>query len=282
VAETVTTVIATRNRWHELWASLPRHRGPVILVDNASTDGTPDLVARHFGHVRVIRLPRNAGAVARNTGVEAADTPLVAFADDDSWWAPGALRRASGEFAAAPSLGLVNGRILVGPEEVLDPTCTVMARSPLGTEPGLPGPSLLGFVACGSIVRRSAFLEASGFDDVVFFMGEEERLALDLFGLGWRLCYVDGVVAHHHPSPDRDAASRERRAALRARNEVLTAVLRRSWGQVGRRSLAAWRSGPSGRRGLAQAVPRLPRAIRARQPVATAVEAAARLVESGP
>jgi GT2 family glycosyltransferase len=275
----VTTVIATRNRCQELRSSLPRHRGPVILVDNGSTDGTRDMVAREHPEVTLIPLSRNAGAVARNIGVQEAVTPLVAFADDDSWWAPGALERASAVFATSPRLAVVNGRILVGEDEVLDPTCDVMARSPLGTSDGLPGPSILGFVACGAVVRRSAFLLAHGFDDVIFFMGEEERLALDLMQLRWHLCYVDSVVAHHHPSADRDAASRERRAALVARNQVLTAVLRRPWSEVGRRGLAAARRGPAGRRGLGQAVARLPRAVRSRRPVGPHVEMAAKVVE---
>src|SRR5918911_3792446 len=70
-------------------------RPPIVVVDNASSDGTPEAVRRAFPSVRVIELVENVGAAARNVGVEAVETPYVAFSDDDSWWAPGALARAA-------------------------------------------------------------------------------------------------------------------------------------------------------------------------------------------
>src|SRR4051794_4844290 len=159
-----------------------------------------------FPRVRVIEVGRNLGAVARNLGVWAATTPYVAFADDDSWWAPGSLDRAADVLDAHPRLGLLAATILVGSEERLDPVSEEMAASPLPRRPDVPGPAVLGFVACGTVVRRDAYLAAGGFDDVVEFAGEEDRLALDLAMLGWDLAYVADVVAHHHPSPSREGS----------------------------------------------------------------------------
>ncbi len=269
----VTVVVATRNRWPDLRECLSRHEARVVLVDNASTDGTPELIRRYFPEVQVIALERNVGAVARNIGVAAAETDCVAFADDDSWWSPGSLARGVQLMEAHPTVGLLAARILVGPEERLDPTCVAMRDSPLGTEPGLPGPSVLGFVACGALVRTSAFRQAGGFDEVVFFMGEEERLALDLASLGWSLCYVDRLSVHHHPSPARDG--RDRRARI-ARNQVLTAVLRRPWPVVLSTTATAARSGPDGRRGVVDAARAVPRALAARRTIPARVEEARR------
>jgi hypothetical protein len=51
--------------------------------------------------------------------------------------------------------------------------------------PDLPGPPVLGFIACGGIVRRAAFLEVGGFNSRLGVGGEEELLAVDLTARGW-------------------------------------------------------------------------------------------------
>ena len=272
----VTVVVMTRDRWPDLQTSLPRHEQPVILVDNGSSDGTPELVREHFPSVDVLPLEENRGSTARNLGVRRAATPYVAFADDDSWWAPGALDEAADLLDAHPRLAVLAGRMLVGPDERPDPICALMADSPLGRAEDLPGPSVLGFLACGAVVRRDAYLAAGGFDDVVFFMGEEERLALDLRALGWGLAYVDEVVAHHHPSPVRDSVERQARAL---RNRLLTMLMRRPWPVVLGAVLADLRSGRAGRLAVRQALARLPRALRQRRRLPAEVEAARRLLD---
>ncbi|WP_052424217.1 glycosyltransferase family 2 protein [Nonomuraea candida] len=272
----VTVVVASKDRVRALTRTLPLHPRPVILVDNGSSDGTAGFVRRHFPDVHVVEAGRNLGATARNVGVRMAETPYVAFADDDSWWAPGALERAADVLDAHPRLALLAARVLVGPEERLDPVSEQMSRSPLGVEPDLPGPSVLGFLACGAVVRTEAFLEAGGFDDVIFFFGEEERLAMDLAAQGWGLAYVADVVAHHHPSPARDPRGRQ---VLAARNSFLTAVLRRPWRVVARRAFEAVRSGPTGWAGLRTAVRRLPAALSERRGLPRSVERARRRLE---
>jgi GT2 family glycosyltransferase len=256
----VAVVVVSRNRRDDLLASLPRHEAPVLLVDNASTDDTVATVRQEHPEVTVLTLDRNVGARARTIGVERAGTPFVAFADDDSWWAPGDLARAVGIMRAHPRLGLLNARILVGPEERLDPVCEEMATSVLGTEPDLPGPSLLGFVACAALVRTEAFTAVGGFDPVVRFPGEEERVALDLAAAGWGLAYVDSVTIHHHPSPKRHSPD-ERKAAI-WRSKLLTALMRLPWQDVGRLYAQALREGSPARRGLVRGVRDVPAALR--------------------
>jgi GT2 family glycosyltransferase len=271
----VTTVVMTRNRWHDLARTLPRHVGPVVLVDNASDDGTPELVARSFPEVHVVRLDRNEGAVARNHGARHARTPYVAFADDDSWWEPGALDRAASYFARSPRLGLLTGRVLVGGEDVLDPVSVAQAAAPLGRDPDLPGPSVLGFLACAAVVRRDAFLAVGGFDDVVHMYGEETRLAWDLRSAGWGLAYVPDLVAHHHPSTANRSSSA---SATLERNRLLTLVMRRPWPVVGHEVARSLRSSP-GRAGLRAAVPRASRALGRRRRLAPVVESEIRRLE---
>ncbi len=266
----MTTVVISLNRRDDLLSSLPRHQGPVILVDNGSSDGTVEAVRAAFPHVEVVELPENRGASARNVGVLRARTPYVCFADDDSWWASDACERLVGLFDDHPRLGLVAARILVGSEERLDPASAEMADSPLPTSDDAPGVAVLGFVACGTAVRRDAFLAVGGFDRVVFFPGEEERVALDLAADGWQLFYVPEVVAHHHPSVNRStSAAREQ---LIVRNSILTAVMRRPWSEVVRRVRSAVNSGPTGRSAVLAVVPRLVAALAERRQLPDALE----------
>jgi GT2 family glycosyltransferase len=222
-------VIASRDRRSSLLSTLERlealpEHPPVVVVDNASGDGTPAAVRRAHPGVRVIALGENLGAAARTIGVRALGLPVAAFCDDDSWWAPGSLSVIAELFAARTAQGLVAGRILVGPDERVDPTCAEMAASPLTPRPGQRGRPILGFVACGAAVRSEAFLAVGGFHPRLGVGGEETLLAFDLAARGWELSYVDGVVAHHHPVPGRGRTGRE---ATMLRNRLWSAWLRR-------------------------------------------------------
>lgn len=101
VVPEVSVVIPTRNRWARLSrAALPsalRQEGvelEVIVVDDYSTDGSPDRVAQLGDpRVRLVSHDRRQGvAAARNTGVAAATAGWLAFLDDDDLWAPTKLR----------------------------------------------------------------------------------------------------------------------------------------------------------------------------------------------
>jgi GT2 family glycosyltransferase len=257
----VTVVVATRNRWGRLAETVPHHRAPVIVVDNAS-----DTVADLPG-VDLVRLPANQGAAARNVGVRRARTPYVAFADDDSYWTPGSLARAAALMRAHPRAALLAARVLVGPEQRPDPVSALMAAAPLGTERGAAGPAVLGFLACAVVVRRDAFLAVGGFSPRLFVYGEEALLAMDLAAAGHRLSYVPDLVVRHLPQPaGRDGGARRRREV---RNRVLTAVLRRPPAVVARTVAGAVRDCPQG---AADALRDLPWAVRSRRRLPPAVE----------
>lgn len=271
----VTVVIATRNRCRELLRTLARlrrlpERPPVIVVDNASADGTADAVRERFPGVRVVPLPRNAGAAARNAGARRARTRYVAFSDDDSWWQPGALAAAAAALDEDPRLGLIAARTVVGPGRSPDPVNAIMARSPLRDR---GEPEVLGFLACACVVRRTAFLDAGGFSELLFFVGEERLLAYDLAADGWGRRYLPGVVAVHEPSARR-AEPGERQRAER-RNLLLTAWLRRPAAVAAAETLRlagdAARD-PVARAALAGVLRRLPAALRSRRRLPPGVE----------
>ncbi len=222
-----TLVVITRNRAEHLLGNLERLQRlsagvPVVVVDNGSTDGTNDLVRRYHPDVELVRLPRNIGAAGRTVGVRMSSTPYVAFADDDSWWAEGALNTAADLLDAHPRVGLLTGRLLVEPGGGLDPVCRLMQDSPLDEVVGV-GPRVLGFIACAAVVRRAAYLGVGGFHPRFGVGGEEQLLAIDLERAGWDCAYTDSVVAHHLPG---HGAPRPRRSQTIVRNSLWTAWLR--------------------------------------------------------
>lgn len=278
-------VIATRNRRPGLCATLEKlsalpERPEIIVVDNASRDGTRDAVRRAFPHAELVALRRNQGASARNAGVRRARTPYVALTDDDSWWEPGALARAAAVLDTAPRAGLVAAATLVGPEDAPDPVNALMADSPL-SRGSLPGPRVLGFLGCAAVARRRAYLAAGGFSRLLFIGAEEQLLAYDLAARGWPAVYRDDIVAHHWPSPARDARRRRRQEL---RNRVLIAWLRRplprAIGDTARLGATAARD-PVARRALGETALRLPAALLLRRRLPPDVEADIRLLEAG-
>ncbi|MCK0174549.1 glycosyltransferase family 2 protein [Mycolicibacterium sp. F2034L] len=228
-----TFVIASRDRAPELAGVVERLLDttdcPVVVVDNASRDDSVAVVNRIASHaadrVHVVELDTNRGAAGRNAGVAASRTPYIAFCDDDSWWQPDAPQLAEETFDAHPSVGLLAARTLVLPRDEEDVFSAMLADSPLGRRPHLPGPSILGFMSCAAMVRRAAFAAAGGFSEILHFRGEEMLLAVDMAAFGWDLCYLPALVAVHQPSQVRAATATQ--AARVMRNDVLTTWLRR-------------------------------------------------------
>jgi GT2 family glycosyltransferase len=280
----VAVVAITWNRREEVLRSLAElarlpEQPRIVLVDNGSQDGTAQAVAGRFPSVEIVCAGRNLGAAARTLGVRRVEEPYVAFCDDDTWWEPGSLRRAAGLFDRCPRLGVANARVLVEPGSVEDPICRELEHSPLPRDARMPGPALLGFMAGSSVVRRSAFLEAGGFEPRLFLGGEEELLAADLAARGWWMCYVPELVVHHQPSDRRDRHSRRWHVV---RNALWSAWLRRPLTSAVRKTLWLVRSQPRSAasvRGFASAVAGLPWVLRHRRVVPDAVERGFRLLD---
>jgi GT2 family glycosyltransferase len=281
----VAVVMITYNRVDSVLRSLEElarlPEGPrTVLVDNGSNDGMARAVAERFPRVEVLDAGGNLGAAARTLGARRVDAPYVAFCDDDTWWEPGSLRGAADLFDAHPRLAIVTGRVLVGPEDREDPACVVLASSPLPREPDMPGPPLLGFLAGASVVRRSAFLEAGGFEPRFFIGGEEEMLAADIAARDWWLCYISELVVHHHPSPLRDGPRRRR---TMARNALWFTWLRRPLRVALRKTLElAWQA-PRDREtwlALCESFRGMPWVLRRRRVLPARVERGLRMLEA--
>jgi GT2 family glycosyltransferase len=167
----------------------------VIAVDNASTDGSADMVRAEFPRVRVVELAENMGAAGRNAGVEAARSPFVVTLDNDVLLtAPGDLARVLAFLRRSPRAAVVNFMIL-GPDGALSRRDWCHPRDPDGwaEQPFLTDCVLEGASAC----RRDAFLSAGGYWKPFFIGHEGWDLGLRLINAGWELHYLPAVRVRH-------------------------------------------------------------------------------------
>jgi GT2 family glycosyltransferase len=167
----------------------------LIAVDNASTDGSAEMVSAEFPDVRLVRLPENIGAAARNAGVNAAKGDLVFTLDNDvRFTTPDDVERGVEAFARHPRAAVVNFMI-VGPGGALSRRDWCHPRDP-DRWAGREFPTcyvLEGASAC----RREAFLAAGGYWPPFFIGHEGLDLALRLLDAGHDLLYTPAVRVEH-------------------------------------------------------------------------------------
>lgn len=193
-AARISVVIPTFDRAHMLSAVLDSVRAQrecppfeVIVVDDASTDATPALLAARTEGLRVVRLARNAGvARARQAGVEQARGALLAFHDSDDLMLPDRLGRLADILDRHPDVdavfanGLVDGdRVAAGVGVVPDTLARRLDGRRFGVREivrdGLP------VFLQASLIRRRAYDAAGGIDPTLVRHADLElacRLAL--------------------------------------------------------------------------------------------------------
>ncbi|HEY2054153.1 MAG TPA: mycofactocin biosynthesis glycosyltransferase MftF [Solirubrobacterales bacterium] len=185
--------------------------GPVIVVDDGSRDGSPARAAELGAEVLTNR-GRRGPAGARNTGLRAARTELIAFIDADCKVAPGWRSGLAGLLLADAELALVAPRVRSLPGD------SALARyergnSPLdlGAAPSRVGPGrrVAYLPAAALVARRRPLLDLGGFDEDMRF-GEDVDLVWRLLAAGWGARYVPAREVLHLPRPGPRAFARQR------------------------------------------------------------------------
>lgn len=182
----------------------------VIVVDNASTDESRDLLAAHYPDVRVIALPRNLRfAGACNIGIRASSGEAVALLNNDTEADPHWLEHVTRCFAEHPDAGFVASKLrLFDRREYLHSAGDFYSRR------GVPGnrgvwqkdegqfdqPYVFG--ACGAAaVYKRALLDRIGLLDERFeFSCEDVDLAWRAQLAGYRCAFAHDAIVYHKVS----------------------------------------------------------------------------------
>lgn len=171
----------------------------VIVVDNASSDGSADMVANHFQNTTLIASNKNLGfGKANNKGISLAKGELIWLLNPDTRLMPAALDKAVGFMSSNSSIGMA-GTALIYPDG--SPQSSVERRYP-GHRYGRPElgqlPGEIAWVMGASIVARRDVLETvGGFDEQFFLYGEEIDLCLMVRKMGWPIGFIEDAVVVH-------------------------------------------------------------------------------------
>ena len=181
----------------------------VVLVDNASTDGSAEHAEQAFPWLRVIRCPENQGFAAANNLAVACSEPSewLALLNPDAFPAPdwlAALQQAAHDY---PQYAVFGSRLLDAADPAqLDGAGDCYHVSGLAwrhghglsaCQHGLRVEEIFAPCAAAALYRRQAFLEADGFDERFFCYMEDVDLGFRLRLLGYRCLYAPAAVVHH-------------------------------------------------------------------------------------
>lgn len=183
----------------------------VIVVDNASTDGSPELIAGRFPRVRIIRNSRNEGfGRANNRAVREGRGKFILFLNTDVVLHPGALDLLLAEMAADPLTGIA-GPALLNPEDSFQ--VSFGNRVGFFTEAfkkaflnrviqhGLRksrGRREVGWVSGAFLLaRKKALLDAGPFDERFFLYFEDIDLCRRAVEKGWKVIFLPRAVSFH-------------------------------------------------------------------------------------
>jgi len=240
IARTLTAVLAqTRPADH------------VVVVDNASTDGSYDVIARDFPSVEIVRLPRNTGfAGAANVGVASVDADLVAVLNSDARPAADWLEQL---LAQPDDAGVwAWGSVLLDPDGVVESAGDHYDRAGYATKLGrgaradeLPLAPYDVFAPPGAcpLVRREVALALGGYCDRFFLYYEDVDLSFRALLAGYRSVVVPSARVEHDLG--RSSAGSARPWFFIGRNSLWCAVRclpDATPGMLWRRTRTEWRT----------------------------------------
>ncbi|PFG32521.1 glycosyltransferase family 2 protein [Sanguibacter antarcticus] len=195
----------------------------VLVVDNASTDGSLALLAESYPTVAVRSMPTNLGfAGGVSAGLADLDAPYAALLNNDATFAPDAVRLLV-EHLEAPEharVGAATARILLTEPDasgrtLVNSTGNVLTRTGGATDRDWERPAeetvaaveVFGFCGGAALLRAATLTDVGSFDPTLFLYYEDTDLSWRMQAGGWSIHHVSTAVAHHEHAASSDASS---------------------------------------------------------------------------
>jgi GT2 family glycosyltransferase len=181
----------------------------VILVDNASSDGSAELAAQKFPHIRIIRNGDNRGfGQGNNIGAQAATGDYLVFLNPDTIVGPRWLEALITALEAEPRAGLATSKILLmnDPEQIntcgntIHLTGLALCRGLRHSKDAFSRRESVAAVSGAAFaIRRELFEQLGGFNEDFFLYMEDTDLSWRARLAGWDCLYVpESVVLHDY------------------------------------------------------------------------------------
>ena len=179
----------------------------VIVVDNASADGSSDYVGEHYADVRVHDAGSNLGfSGGNNAGARLAHGRLLVFLNNDTVAAPDWLQRLTSALDGRPGFGFATSRIVFADNPArIDSAGDGYLFAGGAFKRGYGQPSedfsesreVFGACGCAMVVKRDLFEALGGFDPAFFIFYEDVDLSYRAQLLGARCWYAADAVVRH-------------------------------------------------------------------------------------
>jgi N-acetylglucosaminyl-diphospho-decaprenol L-rhamnosyltransferase len=196
----------------------------ILVLDNASDDGSVDAVRALSRDVRLIALERRQGKAANDSRlIQESRGEFCLLLNEDSELQPGAVPALLGTLRSDRQAAVAGAQLLApdgrpvpcawrlpGVETALAGAFFLHRR--VTVESGGDGTRPVGWVQSSAmLVRRQAALQVGGLDPDFFVYSDETDFCKRLGDAGWRILYVPSARAIHHDQMAQDAAGAERR-----------------------------------------------------------------------
>lgn len=180
----------------------------VILVDNASTDGSAALVAQEYPEVQLLRLPENRHFCAgNNAGLALARGRYIAFLNNDTRVVPEWAAEIVRGFEEYPEAGAIACKLVLADQpDTLDNAGTEWLSVLIGHKIGWLQPAarfneprlIFGFCGGGCALRAEVLKQVGAFDEDFESHYEDVDLSFRVQLAGWRCLYQPTAIVFHH------------------------------------------------------------------------------------